>query len=107
MPPNAVDSSAETAKSAVSSAAAIAGEFASSAERSFADAAKRFEKAVSEGLEQIRAQTRTYADNASEHLDDAQRYVVERVREKPLAAAGVALGVGVVVGLLLASGRNR
>ena len=71
------------------------------------DAAKRFEKVVSEGLDQIRAQSRTYADNAGEHLDEAQRYVVERVKEKPLVAAGAALGVGLLVGILLASGRNR
>jgi len=29
------------------------------------------------------------------------------VRERPLAATGVALGVGVLIGLLLAGGRNR
>jgi ElaB/YqjD/DUF883 family membrane-anchored ribosome-binding protein len=77
------------------------------AQRSFNEAAKRVEKAVADGLEQIRAQSRTYADNAGQHLDEAQRYVVERVKEKPLMAAGTALGVGVLIGLLLASGRNR
>jgi ElaB/YqjD/DUF883 family membrane-anchored ribosome-binding protein len=29
------------------------------------------------------------------------------VRERPLVAAGAALGVGVLIGLLLSSGRNR
>lgn len=77
------------------------------AQRSFAEAAKKVEKAVADGLEQIRAQSRAYGDNAGQHLDEAQRYVVERVKEKPLVAAGTALGVGVLIGLLLASGRNR
>ena len=71
------------------------------------EAAKKFEKVVAEGLEQIRAQSRTYADNAGEHIDDAQRYVVERVKERPLVATGAALGVGLLIGLLLASGRKN
>jgi ElaB/YqjD/DUF883 family membrane-anchored ribosome-binding protein len=32
--------------------------------------------------------------------------VTERVRERPLAAIGAALGVGVLVGLLLSAGRK-
>ena len=102
MSTNAVERTAEEAKAAAHSVAEAATQIASQAERSFAEAAKRFEKVVAEGLEQVRAQSRTYADNAGE-----QRYVVERVREKPLMAAGTALGVGLLVGLLLASGRNR
>jgi ElaB/YqjD/DUF883 family membrane-anchored ribosome-binding protein len=107
MPANAVDTATKDAKTAATSVAEAASEIASQAERTFADAAKRFEKIVSEGVEQIRAQSRTYADTTVEHLDEAQRYVVERVREKPLMAAGTALGVGLLIGLLLASGRNR
>ncbi len=107
MPANAVDNAAKDAKAAANSAAEAAGEIASRAERSFAEAAKKFEKVVAEGVEQIRAQSRTYADTTVEHLDEAQRYVVERVRERPLVAAGAALGVGVLIGLLLAGGRNR
>ena len=107
MPANAVDTAAKDSKTAAHSVAEAASEIANQAERTFADAAKRFEKIVSEGVEQIRAQSRTYADTTVEHLDEAQRYVVERVREKPLMAAGTALGVGLLIGLLLASGRNR
>ena len=76
------------------------------AQKTFADAAKRIEKAVQDGLEQLRAQSRAYADTAGEQIDEAQRYVSERVRERPLAATGAALGVGVLIGLLLSAGRR-
>lgn len=76
------------------------------AQKTFQDAARKFEQAVQEGVEQIRAQTRAYADTAGQQLDEAQRYVSERVRERPIAAAGMALGLGVVIGLLLGSGRR-
>ena len=104
MPANRVDTAAQDVKNTVTEAAST---LANQAERTFAEAAKRFEKVVAEGVEQIRAQSRTYADTTVEHLDEAQRYVVAQVREKPLIAAGAALGVGVLIGLLLAGGRNR
>ncbi len=49
---------------------------------------------------------REYYDDAAERLDEAQRYVVERVQERPLQSTAVALGVGLVLGMLLA-GRRR
>jgi ElaB/YqjD/DUF883 family membrane-anchored ribosome-binding protein len=76
------------------------------AQRTFADARARIEQAVQDGLEQLRAQSRAYADTAGEQLDQAQQYVTERVRERPLAAIGAAVGVGVLVGLLLSAGRK-
>lgn len=88
-------------------AAEAAEDVVTHAERSFSEAAKRFEKVVAEGLEQLRAQSRTYADSTAEHLDEAQQYVADRVRERPLMAAGTALGVGLLLGLLLAGGRSR
>lgn len=94
-------------KSAARNAADAATQLAAETQRSFADATKRLEKVVQEGVEQIRAQSRAYADTAGQQLDEAQRYVTERVRERPLAAAGAALGVGVLIGLLLASGRRH
>jgi ElaB/YqjD/DUF883 family membrane-anchored ribosome-binding protein len=104
---NSIDYATDETKTAGNAVADSASKLTAEAQRSFNEAARRFEKVVSEGLEQVRAQSRTYADNAGQHIDEAQRYVVERVKEKPLVAASAALGVGVLIGLLLASGRNR
>ena len=106
MATNAVDHAKDEAKAAAQSMADSASKLSAEAQRSFSEAAKKFEKVVAEGLEQIRAQSRTYADNAGEHIDDAQRYVVERVQERPLQSTAIALGVGLVLGMLLA-GRRR
>jgi ElaB/YqjD/DUF883 family membrane-anchored ribosome-binding protein len=76
-------------------------------ERTFNEAARKFEKTVQDSLETLRAQSRAYADTAGQQLDEAQRYVVERVKEKPLSSTGLAVGVGVILGLLLAGGRRR
>ena len=45
-------------------------------------------------------------DDAAERLDEAQRYLTERVQEKPVQSTFIALGVGVVLGLLLAGRRH-
>lgn len=101
MPANASEF-ADDAKNKLESAKGMTAE----AQRTFADARARIEQAVQDGLEQLRAQSRAYADTAGEQLEVAQQYVTERVRERPLAAIGAALGVGVLVGLLLSAGRK-
>jgi ElaB/YqjD/DUF883 family membrane-anchored ribosome-binding protein len=106
MSANSVDP-VDEAKTAARAASEAAAKLSAEAQRSFTEAAKKFEGVVQEGMEQLRAQSRTYADTAGQQLDEAQRYVVERVRERPLAATGAAVGVGVVIGLLLAAGRRR
>ena len=75
------------------------------AQKAIADAAKRIEATVQQGLEQLRAQSRVYADVASEQLDEATRIASEQIRARPLAATGAALGIGVLIGMLLASRR--
>lgn len=107
MASNTVDHAKDEAKATAQAVADSASRLSAEAQRTFGEAAKRFEKIVAEGLEQIRAQSRTYADDAGEHFDEAQRYVVERVKERPLVATGAALGVGLLIGLLLASGRKN
>ena len=106
MPANAVDRAADEAKAAVGSTSDKATKLSHEAQRNFADAAKRIERAVQEGVEQLRAQSRTYADTAGQQLDQAQQYVTERVKERPLAATGAALGIGVIIGLMLSSSRR-
>jgi ElaB/YqjD/DUF883 family membrane-anchored ribosome-binding protein len=75
------------------------------AQKAIADAAKRIEAVVQQGLEQLRAQSRVYADVAGEQFDEAARVASEQIRARPLAAVGGALGIGVLIGMLLASRR--
>ncbi|HEX4181429.1 MAG TPA: hypothetical protein VHY32_11620 [Caulobacteraceae bacterium] len=75
------------------------------AEKRLTALADKAEKTVQEGLETLRAQTRVYADSAGESIDEAQRYLTEKVIERPLAATFTALGVGVMIGLLLGGRR--
>jgi len=106
MPANSVDYAADETKAAVSSAADKAAKLSGEAQKTFADAARRIEVAVQEGIEQLRAQSRTYADSAGQQIDQASQYMTERVKERPLAATGAALGIDVLIGLLLSSSRR-
>lgn len=101
MPPKASPATTQDAVAAADTAAKIAAD----AQKAVADAAKRIEATVQQGLEQLRAQSRVYADVAGEQLDEAARAASEQIRARPLAATGVALGVGVLIGMLLASRR--
>jgi len=74
------------------------------AERSLHDASKRVEKVLRDGVEALKAQTERL--HAGEQFDDVQRYVVERVKERPVTATLAGIGVGVLIGLLLAGSRN-
>jgi ElaB/YqjD/DUF883 family membrane-anchored ribosome-binding protein len=76
------------------------------AEKNLNDLTERAQKTIQEGLETLRVQARVYADNAGDGLDVAQRYVVEKVQERPLTTTLAALGVGVLIGVLLSGGRR-
>ena len=80
---------------------------ADAARVSLTEAAKRVEKSVAEGFETLRAQSRTYTDTAGQQVDEAGRYVSERVRERPITATLAGLGVGVLIGLLIAGGSRH
>jgi ElaB/YqjD/DUF883 family membrane-anchored ribosome-binding protein len=76
------------------------------AEKNLADLTDRAQKTIQEGLETLRSQARVYADSAGDSIDVAQRYMTERVQERPLTATIAAFGVGIVIGILLAGGRR-
>jgi ElaB/YqjD/DUF883 family membrane-anchored ribosome-binding protein len=86
--------------------AKIAAGVAAQTEQSLAELAKRAEAAIKEGLAELKERSRDYADVAGEHFETAQQYVADRVQERPITATLAALGVGVLVGYLLA-GRKQ
>ena len=67
----------------------------------------RAQSVAHETLETLRAQAAPYVDTASHRIDEAERYVTEKVHKQPLTALFAALGVGVVLGVILAGGRSR
>ena len=89
MPANAVDYADETSAPANG---ADTSRFSAEAHRAFAEAKGKIQQAVQDGLEQISTQSRVYADNAGQQIEQAQQYMIERVRERPLAATGAAFG---------------
>ena len=102
----ALDHAERSFGEAASAARSNLSEAAASAKANLSDAAKRIEASLTQGLETLRAQSRTYTDTASQQVDEASRYVSERVRERPITATLAGLGVGVLLGLLLAGNRG-
>ncbi len=72
-------------------------------QRILTDALGAAERVIKDGVRTLREQTDAYTGPAGETVDDAQRYVVRRVKERPVTATLAGLGVGVLIGLLLAS----
>src|SRR4051812_10017843 len=87
-------------------ASKIAADVAAQTERSLTELARRAEQAIKEGLAELKERSRDYADVAGDQFETAQQYVTDRVQERPLTATLAALGVGVLVGYLLA-GRKQ
>jgi ElaB/YqjD/DUF883 family membrane-anchored ribosome-binding protein len=73
------------------------------AERTISDAVKAVEGAFRDGIEKLREQSKPIAENAGQQFDEAQRYVSERVKDRPMTAVLAGVGVGVVLGLLLSN----
>jgi ElaB/YqjD/DUF883 family membrane-anchored ribosome-binding protein len=96
----AVANAAETGQEKLNEAVEVA-------DKALRDAAKRIEKAVREGVETIRAQSGPYRENATQQFDDAQKFVVERIKERPVVATLAGLGVGLLLGLMMASRSDK
>jgi ElaB/YqjD/DUF883 family membrane-anchored ribosome-binding protein len=92
----AVDDATETGQARLNEAI-------DAAERGIREAAKRIEKALRDGVGTLRDQSGPYREQAGQQFDEAQKYVLERVKERPLTATLAGLGVGLLLGLLLAS----
>ena len=73
------------------------------AEHTVTEAAKALERAAREAIEMLRNQTKSYTGNAGQHVDEAQRYITEKVKERPMTAAFAGLGVGLLLGVLLSN----
>jgi ElaB/YqjD/DUF883 family membrane-anchored ribosome-binding protein len=69
--------------------------------------AGRAGRAAQDAYETIRTQAGPYLDDAGDRWAVAERYLVDRVQKQPLTTTFAALGVGVLVGLILAGGRSR
>lgn len=105
--PNSLQSAAGEAKAAAGTLAdhgqkAIT-DIAAIAERSISDASKTAERALRDGLEALRSHAKAYSDEAGDNVDVAQRYVMTRVKERPVTATLTGLGIGLLIGLLLSN----
>ena len=75
-------------------------------EKAVEEVSRRVERILHDGLKTLRDRSQPYVDDASARFDDASKYVVARVQDKPMTATLAALGVGVLIGLLI-SGRSK
>lgn len=89
---------AEAAQRALKEALALA-------EKRILEAARTAERVIKDSVEAIKAQAKTYTGAAPQSVEEAQRYVVERVKERPVTAALAGVGVGFLLGVLI-SGRK-
>lgn len=79
------------------------GEIVAAAEKAISEAAHSAEKTLKDSLEGLRARAHDYGEEAGDNFEDAQAYVIDRVKERPVTATLVGLGLGLLIGLLLSS----
>ena len=70
------------------------------------DIKRRAQEALTTGVDTARYQALQARDYAEEQFGQAREYVTQQIKEKPVQSAMVALGAGVVLGLLLKGGRR-
>ena len=94
---------AEHAERSLTEAADLARSKLAQGRAALREAAQRVERNLHDGLDTVRTHSRAYIDTADRHVGAAQRSVIDQVRERPVAAALAGLGVGALLGILLAS----
>ena len=67
---------------------------------------QRAQEALTQGVDQARYRAMQAKDYANQQLGQYQQQITDKIVEKPLTSALVALGAGVVLGLALTSGRG-
>lgn len=95
---------AETAKAAQK--AIQESETLAAAQAKLTETAKAAQQALKGQADALMERTKDYRENAGQQFNDAQEYLVERIKERPVTAAFTGLGVGLILGLLI-SNRNR
>lgn len=70
------------------------------------DLKQRAQEALTQGADQVRYQATQAKDYANQQFGQYQQQITDKIVEKPLTSALVALGAGVVLGLALTSGRG-
>jgi ElaB/YqjD/DUF883 family membrane-anchored ribosome-binding protein len=100
MPAN---SNAQPALDEVQSAAAAS---TAKFEQALDELKERANKVAQETITTLKSRAEPYVSDAGEKLAVAERYIVERVQKQPLTTTLAVLGVGVLLGLVLASGRS-
>ena len=78
-------------------------EIVAAAEKAISEAARSAERTLKDGLEGVSARAHDYGEEAGDNFEDAQAYVLERVKERPVTATLTGLGLGLLIGLLIAS----
>lgn len=85
----------------------VAGEAHAKLDQAIDEFKERAQTVARETLDSLRARAKPYVETAGEQFADAERYIVERVQKQPMTTTLAALGVGVLIGLVLSSGRSR
>ncbi len=78
-------------------------EIVAAAEKAISEAARSAERTLKDSLDGARARAQDYGEEAGDNFEDASAYMLERVKERPVTATLTGLGLGLLIGLLIAS----
>ena len=67
---------------------------------------ERANRVAQDTLDSLRTHAKPYLAEGADRYADAERYMVERVQKQPLTTTLAVLGVGIVLGLVIAGGRS-